>query len=111
MDIHIIELSNQEYWQDFFRGRCLKLLVEKDPTEKFSPGDKVQILNRDSIHSSYPFGRSYGKVKDILNDPDNIIPADMAVIDYQNFGFHYIFVAGFFGFMGLSAILSILGVI
>lgn len=108
MTIQEIELSNQEYWEKFFSTGGVFPLARIRGDIPFAHGDKIHFINVDSIHSHFPFGKSYGKVQGAVEDSD-ILKDGKVVIYYKNFGFMYLYLAGFFGLLGICCLLSILG--
>ena len=110
--VHKTYMNKREYWQIFISGYDFVTSENStDVSPTFYPGDRIEIINMNSKHGVFPFGKNYGRIRITITDEvEGITPGHTAIF-YKTSGFFYLFFAGLFGTLAVCVLLSVLGVI
>ena len=109
--LHKTYMRRGEYWYVFIAGYDIATSVNGDVIPTFYPGDRIEIINLDSKHGLFPFGKNYGRIKKIITDEAEGITSGHTAILYRMNGLLYLFTGVLIGTLGLCALLSFLGAI
>lgn len=110
--VHKTYMRRGEYWHVFLTGYDFATSKNRsDITPTFFPGDRIHIVNLDSKHGIFPFGKNYGRITHTITDEAEGITSGHTAILYKMYGLLYLFPGVLIGTLGLCALLSILGVI